>query len=190
MRTDWARARGRGHRGGPDRARARRRQRRSRCAARSVSPRPLAARRRARAACAALGVAGGGADPHARAGDLALDRRDARSRVSRPRGAQSRQRRRSCSPTAAARRSIRPRRWRASPYIAVAELTGTAAQGRILLAAPITQAEIESRFADEIESRRGDHLRSRARWACAHGAASACTRSRLSEAAAAGRAVG
>jgi ATP-dependent helicase HrpB len=39
-----------------------------------------------------------------------------------------------------------------TPYIAVAELTGTAAQGRILLAAPITQAEIELRFADQIEN--------------------------------------
>lgn len=39
-----------------------------------------------------------------------------------------------------------------SPYIAVAELTGTAMQGRILLAAPITQAEIEARFADQIET--------------------------------------
>ena len=39
-----------------------------------------------------------------------------------------------------------------APYIAVAELTGTAAQGRILLAAPITQAEIERRFADQIET--------------------------------------
>ncbi len=39
-----------------------------------------------------------------------------------------------------------------APYIAVAELTGTAANGRILLAAPITQAEIELRFADQIES--------------------------------------
>ena len=39
-----------------------------------------------------------------------------------------------------------------APYIAVAELTGTAAQGRILLAAPITQAEIEQHFADQIES--------------------------------------
>jgi ATP-dependent helicase HrpB len=38
------------------------------------------------------------------------------------------------------------------PYIAVAELTGTAANGRILMAAPITQAEIELRFADQIES--------------------------------------
>ena len=38
-----------------------------------------------------------------------------------------------------------------APYVAVAELTGTAAQGRILLAAPITQADIELRFADEIE---------------------------------------
>src|SRR4051794_24550900 len=38
-----------------------------------------------------------------------------------------------------------------APYIAVAELTGTAANGRILLAAPITQADIEQRFADQIE---------------------------------------
>ncbi len=38
-----------------------------------------------------------------------------------------------------------------APYIAVAELTGTAMQGRILLAAPITQGEIEARFADQIE---------------------------------------
>jgi len=36
------------------------------------------------------------------------------------------------------------------PYIAVGELTGTAANGRILLAAPITQAEIEARFTDQI----------------------------------------
>lgn len=39
-----------------------------------------------------------------------------------------------------------------APYIAVAELTGTAAQGRILLAAPIAQGDIESHFADQIES--------------------------------------
>jgi len=39
-----------------------------------------------------------------------------------------------------------------APYIAVAELTGTAASGRILLAAPITQADIELRFADGIEN--------------------------------------
>jgi len=37
-------------------------------------------------------------------------------------------------------------------YIAVAELTGTAAHGRILLAAPIAQAEIEQHFADQIET--------------------------------------
>jgi ATP-dependent helicase HrpB len=37
-------------------------------------------------------------------------------------------------------------------YIAVAELTGTAASGRILLAAPIAQGDIESHFADQIES--------------------------------------
>jgi ATP-dependent helicase HrpB len=39
-----------------------------------------------------------------------------------------------------------------APYIAVAELTGTAAQGRILLAAPITQDEIERNFGDQIEA--------------------------------------
>ncbi|MGE3150052.1 MAG: ATP-dependent helicase HrpB [Pseudorhodoplanes sp.] len=40
-----------------------------------------------------------------------------------------------------------------APCLAIAELTGTAAQSRILLAAPITLAEIETRFADRIESR-------------------------------------
>jgi ATP-dependent helicase HrpB len=39
-----------------------------------------------------------------------------------------------------------------APYIAVAELTGTAAQGRILLAAPITQEDIEQQFSDQIET--------------------------------------
>jgi ATP-dependent helicase HrpB len=39
-----------------------------------------------------------------------------------------------------------------APYIAVAELTGTAASGRILLAAPIAQSDIELRFADGIEN--------------------------------------
>jgi ATP-dependent helicase HrpB len=36
--------------------------------------------------------------------------------------------------------------------VAVAELSGTAAQGRILLAAPIAQAEIEQHFGDQIET--------------------------------------
>jgi ATP-dependent helicase HrpB len=39
------------------------------------------------------------------------------------------------------------------PFLAVAELTGTAASTRILLAAPITLAEIEASFADRIEAR-------------------------------------
>jgi ATP-dependent helicase HrpB len=39
-----------------------------------------------------------------------------------------------------------------APYISVAELTGTAASGRILLAAPIAQGDIEQRFAHQIES--------------------------------------
>ncbi|MCG6205769.1 ATP-dependent helicase HrpB [Rhodopseudomonas sp. HC1] len=37
-----------------------------------------------------------------------------------------------------------------APYLAVGELTGTAAQGRILLAAPITLAEIERHFGHQI----------------------------------------
>jgi ATP-dependent helicase HrpB len=39
-----------------------------------------------------------------------------------------------------------------APYIAVAELTGTAMQGRILLAAPITLGQIEAQFSGEIET--------------------------------------
>jgi ATP-dependent helicase HrpB len=39
-----------------------------------------------------------------------------------------------------------------APYVAVGELTGTAASGRILLAAPISQAEIELNFAEHVES--------------------------------------
>jgi ATP-dependent helicase HrpB len=39
------------------------------------------------------------------------------------------------------------------PFLTVAELTGTAAKSRIVLAAPITLAEIEARFADKIEDR-------------------------------------
>ncbi|MCP4619844.1 MAG: ATP-dependent helicase HrpB [Bradyrhizobium sp.] len=39
-----------------------------------------------------------------------------------------------------------------APYIAVGELTGTAASGRILLGAPITQDEVEHHFADQIAS--------------------------------------
>jgi ATP-dependent helicase HrpB len=39
-----------------------------------------------------------------------------------------------------------------APYMAVAELTGAAGSGRILLAAPIAQLEIEQHFADQIET--------------------------------------
>ncbi len=39
------------------------------------------------------------------------------------------------------------------PFLAVAELTGAAAASRIVLAAPITLAEIEARFAAQIEDR-------------------------------------
>jgi len=39
-----------------------------------------------------------------------------------------------------------------APYIAIGEMTGTAASGRILLAAQITQDDIERHFAEHIES--------------------------------------
>ncbi len=39
------------------------------------------------------------------------------------------------------------------PFLAVAEITGTAAQGRIVLAAPLMLAEIEAQFDDRIDSR-------------------------------------
>lgn len=40
-----------------------------------------------------------------------------------------------------------------APFLAVAELAGSAATGRILLAAPITPAEIDARFAERVETR-------------------------------------
>jgi ATP-dependent helicase HrpB len=39
------------------------------------------------------------------------------------------------------------------PFLAVAEISGSAAQGRIILAAPLALAEIEAQFAGHIESR-------------------------------------
>ncbi|WP_167407295.1 ATP-dependent helicase HrpB [Bradyrhizobium forestalis] len=39
-----------------------------------------------------------------------------------------------------------------APYIAIGEMTGTAASGRILLAAQITEDEIENHFAEHIET--------------------------------------
>jgi ATP-dependent helicase HrpB len=40
-----------------------------------------------------------------------------------------------------------------APYLAVAEITGSAAQGRIVLGAALTLSEIETHFADRIEAR-------------------------------------
>ncbi|SFK30083.1 ATP-dependent helicase HrpB [Bradyrhizobium sp. Gha] len=39
-----------------------------------------------------------------------------------------------------------------APYVAVAEMTGAAASGRILLAAPISEGDIEGHFAEHIET--------------------------------------
>ena len=49
--------------------------------------------------------------------------------------------------------SIRRRRSRASRSSRSAEIAGTAAQGRIVLAAPLTLDEIEAHFGDRIEAR-------------------------------------
>jgi len=40
-----------------------------------------------------------------------------------------------------------------APFLAVAEISGSAAQGRIVLAAPLTLSEIEAQFSDRIEGR-------------------------------------
>jgi ATP-dependent RNA helicase HrpB len=40
-----------------------------------------------------------------------------------------------------------------APFLAVAEIAGSAAQGRIVLATPLTLAEIEAQFSDRIEGR-------------------------------------
>jgi ATP-dependent helicase HrpB len=39
-----------------------------------------------------------------------------------------------------------------APYIAIGEMTGTAASGRVLLAAQITEAEVEGHFAEHIDT--------------------------------------
>ncbi len=57
-----------------------------------------------------------------------------------------------CSPTGAAHPSSRHPRWRNRLTSLSRRLTGTAANGRILLAAPITQTEIEQQFADHIQT--------------------------------------
>jgi ATP-dependent helicase HrpB len=44
------------------------------------------------------------------------------------------------------------------PYLVVADMIGTAAQGKILLAAAITQSEIETRFAGRIVSREETYI--------------------------------
>ena len=152
----WGRGRRRDCRGA-HRARPRWRQRRSRCPARPIPPRPLATRRSARSLARRWAVAGcvvpvrSGRANRRRGSVAAHHRRHARAcfpdRVARNRGNGSfvlaNGRGAAVDPTSALARA---------PYIAVAELTGTAAQGRILLAAPIALADIEVHFADQIET--------------------------------------
>ena len=114
--------------------------------ARSVPPRTLGPRRGRAPHGEALGRTGGEQSKR-----RAISRRSARSlalaypdRVAQAIAAAGPAD--SCSPMAAARRSIRHPRWRASLFIVVAELTGTAAQSRILLAAPISLARHRAAF--------------------------------------------
>ena len=65
-----------------------------------------------------------------------------------------------------------------APYIAVGELTGTAAQGKILLAAPIAQADIEAHFAGRDRDRRRDIVRSQRDGVAGAAQAHGCMRSR------------
>ncbi len=65
-----------------------------------------------------------------------------------------------------------------APYIAIGEMTGTAASGRILLAAQITRGRDRAAFR---RAYRDPSTRSRsiaARWRCARGASARCMRSR------------
>ena len=82
-------------------------------------------------------------------------RRAPGARLSRSHREKSRRRagRRSCSRMAAARVLDPALSLAREPFIVAAELSGSAAQARILLAAPISPAEIERRFADRIETR-------------------------------------
>ena len=169
---------------GAERARPRRRQCRSRCAARSVSPRSL--RQRA-------GAARQQAERWVRQLQDQLSSSSAQTtdelstgvllslafpdRVARNRGNG-----RSCSPTAAARSVDQTSALARAPYLAVGELTGAAANGRILLAAPITLVEIELRFAER-RSKPRTRSRSIAAAMSLRGARrnARCMRSRLSE---------
>ena len=65
------------------------------------------------------------------------------------------------------------------PFLAVAEMAGTAAQSRILLAAPITLEEIEQRFGGRIE-RREEIASIRRRQVCVAATANVSVRSRSS----------
>ncbi len=135
---------------GADRARARRRRRRSAPSARSVPPRPSRRAEEARAMVKRWSETAGGKETGS--GEsvgsllaLAYPDRIAKSRgggngaflLANGRGG-------TVDPASPLARE---------PFLAVAELTGAAAASRIILAAPITLAEIEARFGDKIEDR-------------------------------------
>jgi len=92
----------------------------------------------------------------------------------------------SCWPMVAGPISIPRQRWRTRRFLAVAEIAGSAAQGRIVLAAAITLAEIEALFADRILARAEIRIRCRERdlraAACAGSALSRSRRSRAGRA--------
>ena len=169
----------------PDRARARRQRCRPHASARRPAPRPLAPRRRGARDGEALGGDGGARDRANARRALRQRARSAvagcaaRARLSGPHRQEPRRRAaRSCSPTAAAPMSIRRRRWRASRFSRSREIAGSAAQGRILLAAPITLAEIESAFRRPHRGPRGDRRSTTPARACAAAGSAGSARSR------------
>ena len=167
------------HRRRADRARARRRRRRSRATASRVSVATARAAPRTRDAMAqrwraSRDFATGRACPLPRSpGTAEAARRSAQSSRSPIRTASRKSRGAavpSCWPTAAAANIDPASALAREPFLVVAELTGNAAQGRILLAAPITSTQIEARFADRHREQRRGHVRRCERQRCARAA--------------------
>ena len=115
-----------------------------------------------------LGASGAGGDHPPGSGGARRSRNDSRPALcsrspiptASPRAAAAAAAR-SCSPTAAAAMSMPASALAREPFLAVAELTGSAAASRIMLAAPIALAEIEARFAGRDRRPRGGDFRCR-----------------------------
>ena len=159
-----ARRRGRArrrHRRDPVRARARRRRRRSRRTGSISSAATARAAARTRGGWRSAGRRMR-RRAHGRSARVMSRRRDPLARLSRSHRQEPRRgTARSCWPMGAAPTSIRRRRLSREPFLAVAELAGTAAQGRILLAAPITLERDRAALRGPDREPRGHHVRRR-----------------------------